>query len=225
MNETDMNVHNNSDNLLIDYHPDLLTEWDYEKNKHADIDVNKITCKSNVKAYWKCCEYEHSFKMSIKDKINGKRCPYCSGRKLLIGFNDLQTKYPDLVASEWDYENNDCKPYDYTYKSTIKVSWRCNECNGHYEMQICFKVNGCGCPYCSGKRVLQGYNDLQSKYPELVASEWDWIENGRHHIKPDSITTGSKTKAYWKCHTYNGSYRMAVYHKTGKTKRMPLLHW
>lgn len=32
-------------------------------------------------------------------------CPYCKDRKLLRGYNDLATAYPELVA-EWDFERN-----------------------------------------------------------------------------------------------------------------------
>lgn len=45
---------------------------------------------------------------SVKDS----NCPYCSGKKLLKGENDLQTLYPD-IAKEWDWKLNSNKPSDY----------------------------------------------------------------------------------------------------------------
>ena len=40
-------------------------------------------------------------------------CPYCNNRKLLKGYNDLQTKFPHL-AKEWSSKNKtfpeDCLP-------------------------------------------------------------------------------------------------------------------
>ena len=32
--------------------------------------------------------------------------------------------------------------------------------------------NPTGCPFCSNQRVLVGYNDLQTRYPEL-AKQWE----------------------------------------------------
>ena len=44
------------------------------------------------------------------------------------------------------------------------------------------------CPYCSGHRVLAGFNDLASQHPELLA-EWDWERNG--DLRPDGFVSGS----------------------------------
>lgn len=39
------------------------------------------------------------------------RCPYCTGRKVLAGFNDLASLFPKL-AKEWDAElNGAAAPY------------------------------------------------------------------------------------------------------------------
>lgn len=32
-------------------------------------------------------------------------CPYCGHHKVLVGFNDLATFYPE-IAKEWNYEKN-----------------------------------------------------------------------------------------------------------------------
>ena len=90
-------------------------------------------------------------------------CPYCKNRKLLRGFNDLATAYSELVA-EWDFERNgDLKPTDVIANSNKRVWWKCEE--GHEWSGLI--ANGArkgkadpGCPYCSGRKVLAGYNDL-----------------------------------------------------------------
>ncbi len=56
-------------------------------------------------------------------------CPYCKDRKLLRGYNDLATAYPELVA-EWDFERNgDLKPTDVIASSNKRVWRKCKE--GH----------------------------------------------------------------------------------------------
>lgn len=37
-------------------------------------------------------------------------------------------------------------------------------------------MNGSNCPYCANRRVLEGFNDLASKMPEL-AKQWHRTKN------------------------------------------------
>ena len=129
---------------------------------------------------------------SVKDS----NCPYCSGKKLLKGENDLQTLYPD-IAKEWDWKLNSNKPSDYFGNSNYKVHWVCAK--GHkYEAKINdrTKSKGTGCPYCANRKVLIGYNDLFTTEPQLKA-EWNYDKNGL--IKPFEIMPNSGKKYWWKC--------------------------
>lgn len=60
-------------NLLFIY-PDLCKEWDYEKN---ELCPSKITPHSHKKVWWKC-KNGHSWKATIKNRVNGTCCPSCS---------------------------------------------------------------------------------------------------------------------------------------------------
>lgn len=78
---------------------------------------------------------------------------------------------PDL-AEEWHpVLNGDLTPYDVTCGLTRKVWWVCAA--GHpYDAAVGHRAgNGSGCPFCSNKRALAGYNDLATTHPEL-AVEW-----------------------------------------------------
>lgn len=87
---------------LLSQNPQIATLFDEEKN---GIKANEIFAKTNKKYWWHCdFGYDHIYEMSPNAKITKKfKCPYCSGQKVLIGFNDLKTKFPD-IASEWDYK-------------------------------------------------------------------------------------------------------------------------
>ena len=203
--------------LLAVERPDLLTEWDYEKNNANNINVSIITTGSGVKAWWKCDECHGSYDMVVKEKVKGYGCPYCAGRRVLAGFNDLQSLYPELIASEWDWAENDkhsIKPDAVTSGNRRKAYWYCETCNGHYDMMISDKVRGIGCPYCAGKRVLRGYNDLLTLCYELIESQWDYVNNNANGLHPDAVTTGSGVKALWHCETCNGLYMMRIADKT-----------
>lgn len=67
----------------------------------------------------------------------------------------------------------------------------------NYEWKAIIKnrVNGSGCPFCSGNHFLKGFNDLLSKSPE-VAAEWS-DQNGA--LRPDMVLPNSNQSVWWKC--------------------------
>ena len=73
---------------------------------------------------------------------------------------------------------------------------------------------GSGCPYCGGRRVLAGFNDLATQAPE-VAAQWHPTLNG--NLTPSMVTAGSHRKAWWLC-PLGHVWKAAVYSRTGKQK-------
>ena len=172
----------------------LMDEWDWDKNGNLGFDPQKMTCGSERKAWWKC-KKSHNWQATIASRNQGKGCPYCANRKVLIGYNDLQTANPSL-SKEWHLENNQgLTPMDITSNSDKKVWWRCNE--GHeWQARIADRSKGNGCPYCAGKKVLVGYNDLITVNIEL-AKEWNYEKN--NSLTPMDVTANSDKKVWWKC--------------------------
>lgn len=78
----------------------LLDEWDAERN--LPLTPQTVTYGSHKSAWWRC-ENGHEWKAAIYTRSDGARCPYCTGRKVMVGFNDLATQSPEL-ARQWDYE-------------------------------------------------------------------------------------------------------------------------
>ena len=172
--------------------PTLAQEWNYERNNGltpADIMPN---CSKKV--WWRCSK-NHEWQATSNARHHGSNCPYCAGKKVLIGYNDLQTTNP-ILAKEWNYEKNDkLTPLDITANSGKKVWWNCS--NGHEWQAVIYSRNkGNGCPYCAGRKVIKGYNDLQTINP-TVAKEWNHKKNGR--LKPENFTSHSGKKVWWKC--------------------------
>ena len=58
------------------------------------------------------------------------------------------------------------------------------------------RMNGAGCPYCAGNKILEGVNDLKTLDPDL-AKEW----SGKNRIKPTQMTVMSNKRILWKCRT------------------------
>ncbi len=173
----------------------ILDEWDYEENEGLSPD--NIAMSAITRVHWKC-KHGHKWKSSIHHRIYVETdCPYCTNKKLMSGFNDLATKYPEL-AKEWNYDKNELGPDSYFPTSLTKVWWRC-ELGHEWEATIKARISGRNgitkCPYCSNKKVLPGFNDLATTHPH-VANEWNYERN---ILTPQEVIRGSNKKVWWKC--------------------------
>ena len=132
------------ENSLFFSNPETTGEWHYEKN--GVLKPEHFAPNSHRKVWWKC-QIGHEWQATIANRNKGRGCPYCSGKKVLPGYNDLQTVNPAL-ANEWNYEKNTgVRPIDVTPNSNKKAWWICS--NGHeWEAKINNRNNGNGCPIC-----------------------------------------------------------------------------
>lgn len=183
------------ENDFASLHPELVAEWDYEKNKKQPDEFK--TC-SAYDAFWRCSE-GHSWKAKIYNRTKNKsNCPYCFGNTLIKGKNDLKTNKKQLVE-EWDYEMNEKGPEEYAVNSTKKVWWRCK--SGHrWNASIAGRSNGRNCPYCAGNILIKGENDLKTKNQQLV-EEWDYEKNNKG---PEEYAVNSNKEVWWKCKRGHG---------------------
>ena len=180
---------------LFELFPNLEKEWDYSRN---NVDPNNIGISSNKK-YWWICPKGHSYETSlqVRTRKNSTGCPYCAGQKVLVGFNDLKTRFPE-VAKEWDYEKNyPLRPENIMPGSSKKAWWICP--NGHsYYSVISNRRTGTGCAICKNKKVLKGYNDLATTRPDLLEL-WNYEKNNKLGIFPTEVTSISGKKVWWIC--------------------------
>ena len=172
--------------VLISYndlkttHPDLALQAD-------GWDPETVTAGYGKKLKWKC-NLNHDWVASVESRTARKTgCPYCAGKKVLPGFNDLKTRYPEIAkqAEGWDTSL-------FISGSHTKKKWKCN-LNHSYTAPIISRTGGSksSCPICAGKQVLIGFNDFKSKFPELALQAYDW--------NPQEFTSGSSKKVKWKC--------------------------
>ena len=176
-----------SDNAL------LMAEWNWEKN--TTFDSTRLALGSNKKVWW-ICSQRHEWTATPSNRSSGTGCPYCANRRVLKGYNDLQTLNA-ILASEWNYEKNkETTPDSVTPQSHQTVWWKCSE--GHeWQAAIYSRHSGCGCPYCAGRIVITGQNDLQTINPNL-AKEWNYRRN--NGITPSEVMPNSGKKIWWTCH-------------------------
>jgi len=167
--------------------PKLTSEWHPTKN---DVKPSEIRPQSNKKVWW-LCKNGHEWQATVSHRYSrGDGCPYCSGRKTLKGFNDLLSKYP-LLCLEWSDKNSD-NPSQYSPNSCKEVIWKCekgHEWSSPIRNRTIYKS---GCPYCSGRKVIKGYNDLETTDPE-IASHW----HPKNKLMPSEVSRGSGKKVWW----------------------------
>ena len=172
--------------------PELAKEFDEKRNGLMSNEV----LAGGEKKYWWICPQGHSYQASMNRRTKrGNGCPYCSGHRVYVGFNNFFIDFPHL-EKEWDYKKNKgINPNDYSKGSSKKVYWICS--HGHsYQTTILSRCSGRNCPVCSSTKLLSGVNDLATINPKL-ASEWHPTKNGK--VTPSDIFSNTGVKYWWLC--------------------------
>ena len=135
-------------NDLQTMRPELVDEWDYEKN--ISCNPSDVSYRGNKKIWWKCKKCGYSWQSRVADRSKGIGCPACAGKVSIKGITDLATVNPQL-ALEWDYEKNgDLKPQSVRGGSNKKVWWKCKVCQYSWQARIDSRhIKGRGCPACA----------------------------------------------------------------------------
>lgn len=216
-------------NDLASKYPELAKEWHPTKNGKKT--PQSITYGSNAMVWWFLRYYDEKqgkyfdfeWPDTISHRVNeGRGCPYLSGKKVWVGFNDLATTHPELAAEFHPTKNGNLKVTDLTAGAHKDIWWRLVYDDPRTGKQFVFEwpasVNarsrGDGCPYLSGKKVYVGFNDLASLFPD-IANEWHPNLNGT--LKPTDVTYGSNRKVWWQVTYENETYEwfMSIYERTG----------
>lgn len=196
-------------NDLQSVYPDLAKVFDEEKN---ELSVSMLSPYQQRSYYWKCSR-GHSYRKNLKTMIKNLdkidiMCPLCKDSSAYKSSKSLTQKTPWKVLEltidktnpevlvEWDYDRNVIAPRDITVGSEKKVWWKCLKGHSYEATPNNHIVLHRGCPYCAGRKVLKGYNDIESQNPRL-AKEWDYDRN--EGITPDKVVYGGKEKYWWKC--------------------------
>lgn len=176
-------------NSFAAVHPELVDEW---SERNAPLTADDITYGSNKVVWWhgKC---GHEWETSVKARSSGEKCPICDGIRIVEEINDLATTHP-LIAAEWSPQNLPFLPTMVGAGSHKKVWWR-DKLGHEWKAEVRARVKGTGCPYCSHNKVLEGFNDLATRFPEVAA---EWSERNLP-LLPTMVTAFANRKVWWKC--------------------------
>jgi G:T-mismatch repair DNA endonuclease (very short patch repair protein) len=204
-------------NDLCTTHSNLLSKWDYHLNKNLGS-PEAFRVVQEVGAWWKCDQENHSFLAPICKIAQGcyKICPYCSNRRLLVGFNDIVTATQGKVMKEWAGCNYHL-PHQVCRGELTEYYFTCSQCGEEYQRSAREWSKGYHCPQCAkrdlGRKIRSTRSrkrkelslTLKDANPEL-ALEWDYARNSND---PEEFSPQSNSKAHWVCNS-NHSYRALI---------------
>lgn len=140
------------------------------------------------------CDQGHRWRAATNGRVAGNGCPVCANRLVLAGLNDLATLHPEVAAEAdgWD-------PSTVLAGSHRKMPWVC-ELGHRWQSTVLHRTSrDQGCPYCANRRVLAGFNDLATHFPELAREADGWDPSTElaysHHIRPWRCSHGHRWRA------------------------------
>ena len=81
-----------ANNSLFEKKPQLVYEWDFEKNRLLNINPQNLASGSHKKVWWKCkkCGYEWQSMVYTRTKKYPQGCPSC--------VKDKQSSFPEKIV-------------------------------------------------------------------------------------------------------------------------------
>lgn len=180
-------------NDLESQRPDLLKIYDFERNP----DPSTIQATHNHPVHWRCSEgHEWEEKPFWVCRTTADPCPVCKKFK-----KSIAGSHPEMLS--WLLNPEDSET-DASSRKTISL--KCNEGHIFEESPGVFRKDMC-CKFCQGTKVLSGFNDLGTLFPQL-ADEWD------DEAPIETVSVQSSLRAKWKCAKCGYRWEAFVYNRT-----------
>jgi hypothetical protein len=166
----------------------LLSEFSEKNNKIP----RNISYGSSKEYLWSCIECSGEYKVSVAKKTTGgQECPYCMGKKVLIGFNDLFTTHPNVA----DLLHDSSIGYKRSFGSNKTEEFKCKDCDTIAKKKICeVVIRGFHCPKCSDglsypeKFMYSILSQLKIDFETQKQFEWSKKKRYDFYIKePNTI--------------------------------------
>lgn len=193
-------------------YPEIAAMWNSTLNGEGP---ENTTSGSSVKKFF-TCDQGHDFDVAPKSLTRrGQECPYCSGARVLAGYNDLTVTHP-LLAAEY-LSTNPIAVTAISAGSNKIVRWKGAECGHEWTAQVNSRRAGNGCPYCANRKTLPGFNSLADLFPDMLSS-WDYEKND---VDPTEIAPGRNAPAHWKCPECSHGWKTSPNNRTNAGSGCP----
>jgi hypothetical protein len=201
----------------IDGFPELVREWDYERN--VGLSPSDLSAGSGQTVWWTCARSpDHRWRAKPNNRTHGTGCPFCANRRVSIT-NSLAALFPALAAEWHPTRNGAVSPSDIVATSTRVAWWRCRQNEGHeWHATVRDRTRELtSCPYCSNDRVCHS-NSLETIHPR-VALEWHPTRN--ESLSAREVTSGSSRRVWWLCPACGHEWRTSVANRVSRASGCP----
>jgi len=210
-------------NDLNTTYPLIAAEWHPTKNGTLTPEMVSYGCGRSV--WWQITYADpltgKTFILEWKAKICNRTighsgCPFLSGKAVQPGFNDLKSRCPTLAAEWHPTKNGSLTPEKVTCLSSKRVWWFLPyddpSTGKHFDFEWRASISSrysykLQCPFLTGNRVFPGFNDLQTRFPQLASEMMAEKNNG---LTPSQVTAYSNKKIYWQCSKCGRIWRAAI---------------
>ena len=139
----------NAKNCMRVTRPDLSAEFHPTKNGERTPD--DVVAGTSHRLWWQCISHGHDWQVSGDNRVRqATGCPYCSNKKVWVGFNDMGTTRPDLAAEFHETRNGDLTPQDVVAGTGKRLWWKCTPRGHEWRATGDSRANkGRGCKECA----------------------------------------------------------------------------
>lgn len=178
---------------LAGTHPHLINDWAHDLN--GGRTPWQVSERTQDSVWWRCATCGYEFEASIRLRARGSSCRGCKGTALTPR-TSLAAMRPD-IAAQLDPELNDRSADQIHWGSNDEFIWRCDD-HGHlWPARVFVRTKQRnGCPYCTNRWVLEGFNDMATTAPWMLR-QWDWEENGSR--RPQQVLATTTIVLNWIC--------------------------
>ena len=201
------------DNFAVNF-PELLKEWNYNKNNKLKLYPDKLFQTSTKKVWWKC-KIHGEYEQPLQAKASGSGCIDCGNlivaekvtKRSLKKFGNLQKSFPDLFL-EVDFnlhtKEEILKKSVYTHEV---INWKCKKCGHKWSTSMKNRTrNKSNCRKCSGgvvsrneyrlycelsylfKKVYISHKVYKRKYVDIYIKDLNLVvEYDGHHFHKNSL--------------------------------------
>ena len=205
---------------VAELRPDLLKEWDHERNR--GIDPETLGNFSQKKVSW-VCKAHGQWTASISSRAaRGSGCAICAQEEQRGRSRPkrglVKDELPDVWRQIHPSRNEGIDVSSLTCGSNEMLAWLCQEnmgsrpegckCEHAWEAWVhnrCAKVKSrqAGCPFCSGRAVCECLS-IAKLQPELMQY---WCSSLNAELDPKAVGLGSMKRVWWEHVCVDGKLR------------------
>jgi len=197
-----------NNNLAIT-HPELAEE--YMAPPKNELPADKVVAGTNKKLWWKCSKEEcgHEWEAMGISRFRGSGCPACAN-KVVTENNNLAVARPELAEEYMAPPKNELPADKVVPGTNKKLWWKCSKCGHEWKTMGNDRVQGKGCPACSGL-VATDKKNLAVVYPELAK---EYMAPPKNLLPADKVVVGTQKKLWWKCSECGHEWEASGSHRT-----------